>query len=201
MRPRIGITGGIGSGKSVVANLLRIMGIPVYDADDQSKRLLNSSPELKAFLTDLMGPEIYRNGLLDRRLTASLIFSDTELLRRVNEVVHPAVNRHFLEWAAAHTLYKACAIETAILFESGFHKNVEATLLVTAPVELRIRRAMLRDGSDRLAVEQRMSRQSSDEEKMKLADYVVVNDDRQAVIPQLEEIISRILSKFSSHNN
>ncbi|MDR2496850.1 MAG: dephospho-CoA kinase [Tannerellaceae bacterium] len=201
MRPRIGITGGIGSGKSVVASLLRIMEIPVYDADEQSKRLLNSSAELRAQLTDLLGPEIYRNDMLDRRLMASLIFSDAELLRKVGELVHPAVGRHFLEWASQQTASEACAIESAILFESGFRTTVDVSLMVTAPVELRIRRVMSRDGSDRQQAEQRMRHQMPEAEKVKLADYVIVNDDIQAVIPQLENILSRIKDRFGLHNN
>ncbi|MDR2498772.1 MAG: dephospho-CoA kinase [Tannerellaceae bacterium] len=201
MRPRIGLTGGIGSGKSVVSGLLTIMGIPVYDADEQSKRLLNSSADLRSSLTDLLGPEIYRTGMLDRRLMAELIFADTDLLRKVNAAVHPAVGRHFLDWAAMQTSSKACAIETAILYESGFRSVVDVSLLVIAPLELRIERAMRRDGSSRQQVEQRMSHQMSDEEKMPLADYVIVNDDRRAVIPQLEDVLAQIESRFGLHNH
>ena len=189
---RIGITGGIGSGKSVTARLMRIMNIPVYDADSRSKGLLDSSPVIREALILIMGREIYSGGMINRRLMASLIFADRDLLARVNAVIHPEVARDFEAWASQCD-HPVCAIESAILFESGFNKAVDVTLMISAPLDLRISRAMTRDRSDRSAIEQRLSRQMPDEEKILLADYVIVNDGARAVIPQVEEVLRKAM--------
>ena len=131
---KIGITGGIGSGKSVVASLLALSGIPVYIADEESKWLTNNSPVIREKLTALFGPEIYTNEGLNKKLLASHIFNNPEQLQQVNQIIHPEVNRHFSAWVERQTS-PLCAIESAILFESGFYKVVDISLMVSASKE------------------------------------------------------------------
>ena len=186
---KIGITGGIGSGKSVVATLLRLYGIPVYIADEESKRLTNSSPVIRRALVDLVGEAVYgADGKLDKPRLANFIFGQPEHLARVNAIIHPEVNRDFLDWSERQE--KAfCAIESAILFESGFDRIVDVKLMVLAPLEIRLERAIARDHASREALERRIKSQMADEEKASRSDYVIHNDDRQALIPQVENFI------------
>lgn len=186
---KIGITGGIGSGKSVVATLLRLYGIPVYIADEESKRLTNSSPVIRRALVDLVGEAVYdADGKLDKLRLANFIFGQPEHLARVNAIIHPEVNRDFLDWSERQE--KAfCAIESAILFESGFDRIVDVKLMVLAPLEIRLERAIARDHASREALERRIKSQMADEEKASRSDYVIHNDDRQALIPQVENFI------------
>lgn len=186
---KIGITGGIGSGKSVVATLLRLYGIPVYIADEESKRLTNSSPVIRRALVDLVGEAVYdADGKLDKPRLANFIFGQPEHLARVNAIIHPEVNRDFLDWSERQE--KAfCAIESAILFESGFDRIVDVKLMVLAPLEIRLERAIARDHASREALERRIKSQMADEEKASRSDYVIHNDGRQALIPQVENFI------------
>ncbi len=190
---KIGITGGIGSGKTVVASLLQLMGVPVYIADDESKRLTDVSPLIHRQLTALLGEDIYIAEGLNRPLLASHIFSDPDKLAKVNAIIHPEVNRHFLEWAGRQT-GSICAIETAILFESGFDRIVDHSLMIYAPLELRIERTMQRGGfATREEVLRRISKQLPDEQKKEQADYVILNDNIHALIPQTISVLSAIL--------
>ena len=186
---KIGITGGIGSGKSVVATLLRLYGIPVYIADEESKRLTNSSPVIRRALVDLVGEAVYdADGKLDKPRLANFIFGQPEHLARVNAIIHPEVNRDFLDWSERQE--KAfCAIESAILFESGFDRIVDVKLMVLAPLEIRLERAIARDHALREALERRIKSQMADEEKASRSDFVIHNDGRQALIPQVENFI------------
>lgn len=186
---KIGITGGIGSGKSVVATLLRLYGIPVYIADEESKRLTNSSPVIRRALVDLVGEAVYdADGKLDKPRLANFIFGQPEHLARVNAIIHPEVNRDFLDWSERQE--KAfCAIESAILFESGFDRIVDLKLMVLAPLEIRLERAIARDHASREALERRIKSQMADEEKASRSDFVIHNDGRQALIPQVENFI------------
>lgn len=191
---KIGLTGGIGSGKTVVASLLMVMGIPVYIADDESKKLTNESPVIRAKLIELFGESIYSQNGLNRVLLASYIFEHPELLKAVNSIIHPEVNLHFLNWVA-HQPGDICAIESAILFESGFDRIVDASIMVYAPKEIRIERACKRGNLIREEVERRINNQLSDEIKKKQSNYVIDNDGTRAIIPQLEEIIRVLRSK------
>lgn len=187
----IGITGGIGSGKSVVSLLLEAYHIPVYCADRESKRLTFSSPVIREHLTALLGQEIYTNKGLNRSLMASLIFRDAALLEKVNGIIHPEVSRDFDLWRERlHT--PACAMESAILFESGFDKKMDVRLMVYAPEELRIRRVMERDGLSESDVRNRMNRQWSDERKKELSDITVLNDGKTPLIPQIDKLIMEL---------
>ncbi|MDR1601353.1 MAG: dephospho-CoA kinase [Tannerella sp.] len=185
----IGLTGGIGSGKSTVASLFAAYDIPVYVADDAGKRLMNTSPYLRNRLTSLLGNDIYGEDGLNRRMMASLIFNDTCLLERVNAIIHPAIAidfDHWLEWQTG----RYAVLESAILFESGFDGKVEIRLTVHAPEALRLQRVMSREQAGEAEVRQRMNNQLPDEIKVKYADYVILNDDKHALIPQMENFLA-----------
>jgi len=204
----IGLTGGIGSGKSTVASLLEVYGMAVYSADEESKRLLemhNSNPNrvlnpvrvedahrhslIRKQLTALLGDSIYDSNGLNRKLMASLIFNDSSLLEQVNAIIHPEVGRHFQSWVEQQTT-KYAVLESAILFESKFDRYVDFCLTVYASHELRIQRVMMRDGITEAEVGQRMQHQMPEEEKMKSVDFVIYNDEKQPLIPQIERFIS-----------
>lgn len=186
----IGITGGMGSGKSIVAALLKVYGIPVYNADSESKRLLLTSPTIRRGLTDLLGADIYSSDgtTLRRARMASLIFTDPNLLARVNAIIHPEVGRDFDAWRARLTT-SVCAMESAILFESGFDRRADLRLMVYAPEAIRLQRVMARDNATEAAARQRMQRQWPDERKIALSDAVITNDGRAALIPQVEAFV------------
>lgn len=188
---RIGITGGIGSGKSVVATLLRVFGVPVYVADEESQKLTDTSPVIREKLIALFGGDIYVGKELNRTLLAGYVFTDARLRKEVNGIIHPEVHRHFLAWTRERR-GAVCAIESAILFESGFDKVVDKTMMVYAPREIRIERAMGRDKATREDVVRRIKSQMSDEEKRDLSDYVILNDGRHALLPQVGKILSSL---------
>lgn len=188
---KIGITGGIGSGKSVVASLLELSGIPVYMADNESKKLTDTSFSIREQLIGLFGTEIYTPDGLNKQLLASHIFGNPVCLQQVNKIIHPEVNRHFLEWAGKQHA-KIGAIESAILFESGFDRVVDITLMVYAPMEVRIRRALERDTASRTEIKRRIKNQLPDEVKKDKCDYVIFNDNRQAILPQVTAFIHQL---------
>ena len=192
MKPiRIGVTGGIGSGKSMVCHLLEVMGVPVYVADTETKRLMQANASIRTGLTELLGPEVYAGGVLNKPLLASYLFSGSEQARRVNGIVHPAVRVDLRRWVeVAHTSF--VAFESAILVEAGFLNEVDVVVMVDAPLELRIARAMLRDNAPREAVESRVRIQLNDEDKRRYARFTVVNDDKTPLIPQVFGLISSL---------
>ena len=188
---KIGITGGIGSGKSVVASLLKISGIPVYIADIESKHLTATSPVIRKKLISLFGEELYTTEGLDKKQLASHIFGNPEYLKQVNEIIHPEVNRHFRMWVKQQKT-PICAIESAILFESGFNQIVDTTLMVYAPKEIRIERALKRDTTSREEVICRIESQLSDEIKKEKSDYVIFNDGIRALLPQIVTFLANL---------
>ncbi len=188
-----GITGGIGSGKSVVSRLMETMGVPVYVADIESKSLLDTSDELKSSLIEAFGSDMYKDGFIDRKLFASIIFNDTEKLDRANKIIHPFVKIHFFDWVEKqHKAGKTIvATEAAILYESGFDQFVDQVILVYAPLETRIKRTMARDSATREQVVARINNQMPDEDKIKKADFVVLNDNTKSIIFQIEAILKQ----------
>ncbi|MCL1933084.1 MAG: dephospho-CoA kinase [Candidatus Azobacteroides sp.] len=188
----IGLTGGIGSGKSTVSRLLNIMGIPVYVADTESKRLTESSPDIREKLTERFGTELYAEGKLNKALLASLIFGNETDRRYVNSVIHPAVRIDFEQWVLRQARFPVSVIEAAILFESGFADSVDMTVTVAAPEDLRIRRIELREGWSQASIVSRIRSQLTEEERISRSDYVIYNDDRQALIPQIEKLLEKI---------
>lgn len=188
----IGITGGIGSGKSTVAHLFEMMGYPVYYADVRSKWLMNNDPNIKAKLIATFGQDVYP-GYLDRQALADIVFKDKEALKKLNAISHPAVENDFINWRKAQKspiLFK----EAAILFESGSYKSVDKTICITAPEVIRVKRVMQRDGATTMQVQERIANQWPDEKKIALADYVIDAGDRELVIPQALSILSRLIA-------
>ena len=191
---KIGITGGIGSGKSVVASLFQLLGVPVYIADEESKRLTNQSMTIRRQLIAHYGEAIYTAEGLNKPLLAAKIFQDPAQRRIVNGIIHPEVKHHFEAWAAQQET-PLCAIESAILFESGFDQVVDTHLMVYAPKALRIERATARDAASREAIQQRIESQMADEEKRELADHLIYNDNQQPLIPQVTALIANLTAK------
>lgn len=192
MAIRIGITGGIGSGKSVVSHLLEIMGVPVYISDVESKRLTVKDVSIRRELTALLGEGIYDGDELNKPMLASYIFGNQEHIRTVNGIIHPRVRDDFRQWVARHATCPIVGMESAILVEAGFTGEVDAVVMVYAPEEVRITRAMLRDAAPRELVERRVRSQMSDEEKRKQADFVIVNDGETPLIPQVLELMTSL---------
>lgn len=192
MSIKIGITGGIGSGKSVVSKLLQLMGVPVYIADVESKRLTETDPDIRAALISLLGDEVYQDGKLNRPLLASYIFGNKDNLAMVNGIIHPRIKDDFRRWVQSHSSYPIVGIEAAILIEAGFTEDVDQVVLVYAPQEIRLRRAVSRDACAAEQIQQRMRNQMLDEDKIVFAHHIIYNDEKQALIPQLGALIKTL---------
>ncbi len=189
---KVGITGGIGSGKTVVAELFRLHGIPVYDADMQAKLLNDTSETIREKIILRFGNDLYADGRLDRKRFAEIIFQDKNRLREANSIIHPELRKHFLRWLQERREAPLVAIDAAVLFESNFYKLTDYNITVTAPETLRLRRATARDNSQREQVKNRMESQMADAERIRLSDFVIVNDNANSLIKQIEEILSEI---------
>lgn len=190
---KLGITGGIGSGKSLVCQLLEVMGIPVYISDAETKQLMVTDPFIRKELVALLGEGVYAGGSLNKTLLASYLFSCPEHAKQINGIIHPRVKDDFRRWAQEHTTYSTiAAIESAILIEAGFAGEVDVVVMVYAPEEVRIERAVKRDASSRELIEKRIRSQMSDEEKRNQADFIIVNDGETPLIPQVLALIASI---------
>lgn len=181
---RIGLTGGIGSGKSTVARIFETLGIPVYYADDAGKKLMNENEALKALIQQHFGKDTYSNGELNRRHLSSLVFNNPEKLALLNSIVHPATIKDAEEWMSRQVAPYAIK-EAALIFESGSQEHLDKVIGVYAPAAIRISRVMQRDNASREEVISRMNRQINEEIKMRLCDYVVINNEQELVIPQV----------------
>lgn len=189
---KVGVTGGIGSGKSTVCRLFAERGIAVYDSDSQAKRLMEESDTLRAALVGAFGTECYAEGRLNRGYLAGRVFGDAEALARLNALVHPAVREDFRMWAERQS-GPYVILESAILFEAGFENEVDTTLAVLAPAEERIKRCMERDGASREEVLRRMASQADDDTLHRLAAHTIVNirrDYLESDVERLHEIYS-----------
>lgn len=191
---RVGITGGIGSGKSYVAHLLSQRGLPVYDTDTEAKRLMLSDADIRMGLIGLLGEEVYADGKLNKPLLVSYLFASDEHASRINSIVHPCVKRDFLRWAASQTTHEIVALESAILYESGFDDVVDYVVAVYAPLEIRIRRAMERDSATEEQVRKRIAAQMEEEVKRDRADFVIMNDGRP-LAPQLDALLKALKNR------
>lgn len=189
---RLGITGGIGSGKSTVTNIIKLLDIPVYIADVESKKLTESSPIIRQKLIKAFGSNLYSGSQLDKQLLASYIFNDKHKLAIANSIIHPEVDKHFCEWLEKNQHHDIVALEAAILYESGMERLTDKIMVVYTPLEDRIQRTMLRDNTTRERVLERINSQLSDDEKLKRADYVVYNDETKSLIQQSLKIIENI---------
>ena len=191
----IGITGGIGSGKTTTCEVFQELGVSVYYADVRAKELMTSSLELKNRIIQAFGNNAYEGGRLNRAFLAQQVFNSKEKLSVLNGLVHPAVATDFENWLEDRKGEKYVLKEAAILFESGAHQDVDITVLVIAPEKLRLERVMARDGSSKEDVLKRMKNQWTQERKVKLADHIVTNDETQLLIPQVLELHKTFLAK------
>lgn len=191
MKIKIGITGGIGSGKSTVAKIIESLGYPVYYSDQRAKDLMNSSDEIKEELNNHFGLNFYSEGSLNRKLLADKIFQNKEELSFVNQLVHPIVRQDFYLWSENQ---KSDIVfqESALLFETGNEKSFTATILITASDELRIQRVMKRDKCSRASVLERMKNQLPESEKIAKASFVLYNNETESVIQQTLQILENI---------
>jgi len=181
---RIGLTGGIGSGKSTVAKIFEVLGIPVYYADDAAKRLMNEDENLKEQITHHFGSDSYIDGKLNRSFIAKMVFNHKEKLELLNSLTHPAVMHDSEKWIAAQTTPYAIR-EAALIFESGIYKHLDYVIGVSSPEELRIERTMKRDNVSREEVLKRMKSQMDENKKINLCDFVIYNNEEQFIMPQV----------------
>lgn len=188
----IGVTGGIGSGKSVVSRLLRLMGVPVYDCDSEAKRLMHDSLAIRVALTGLVGEGVYdSDGAIDKARLASFLFSSNEHAQMVNAIVHPVVRADFKAWAH-RAGKKIVAVESAILFEAGMDADVNLVLAVCAPESLRLQRAVRRDKSNEAAIKSRMQRQMDEDDYASRAHHIILNDGAHSLIAQVASLLERL---------
>ena len=184
----IGLTGGIGSGKSTVAKHIEQMGVPVYIADLEAKKILDTDDAVSE-VAEAFGQEIIENGKVNREKLSQIVFQQPQKLKILNSIIHPKVALHFKNWVDAHSQEPIVIKEAAILFESGSYKDCDKVILVTAPKEIRIQRVIKRDGLSRQAIESRMQNQWSEEEKEALSDFVITNINLQKALKSAEKII------------
>lgn len=191
---RIGITGGIGSGKTTVADIFHVLGIPVYKSDDASKRLMVEDKDLKKNIIESFGEESYVNGILNRKYLAAQVFNDSKKIALLNSFVHPATINDARRWTekqnSAYTIKEA-----ALIFESGSDEFLDYVIGVKSPLSLRVERAMRRDNVTRQQVEARMKLQMDEDEKMKRCDFIIINDEQQMLIPQVLLLHERFLKE------
>jgi dephospho-CoA kinase len=188
----IAITGGIGSGKTFVSNLLKERGIPIYNSDDEAKRLMVSDEGIRRDLMALLGEDVYQGDALNKSLLASYLFADAGNAARINAIVHPRVRADFSRWLAEHQDVEVAGLECAILYEAGFENTVDKVVMVYAPESLRIERAMKRDNATESQIRARIAAQMDDEEKSRRSDYVIYTDGRFSVEEQLSDLIKHL---------
>ena len=196
---KIGITGGIGSGKTKVCTVFEALGVPVYYSDMQAKKLMNTDPKLKADISECFGNDIYRDGTLDTKKMAGMVFNSKTELKKLNSLVHPAVARDFENWRLQQNAYYVLQ-EAAIIFESNIASRFDRVILVTAPEELRIWRVCQRDNVTPEDVKKRMKNQLPEETKIMLADYIIQNDNKRFIVPQVIELHYELLDILTSQS-
>ena len=197
---KVGLTGGIGSGKSTVAELLNIRGVAIYDSDSRAKELMNGNEALREALIAAFGAECYTDAGLNRAWLAERVFGNKAELERLNAIVHPAVMRDFAAWAeTAEGDY--VVMESAILLEAGLESHVDVVVAVMAPKELRLQRAMQRDGATEAQIEERMRNQMSDDERTERAKYAIVNIDLDELEEDVEQLHRRLCYDSKPRNN
>ncbi len=186
---KIGITGGIGSGKTTVCEIFSTLGIPVFNADLEAKNLQNNNNDIKQLIIKVLGNSVYTNdGILDRKKVAEIIFNDPNALAAMNDIIHPAVRRNFLSWSERYHEVPYVLYEAAILFESGYARDFDQTILILADEQIRISRVVKRDKITEEVIKQRISNQMPDRVKIKKANYIIENNDQSLLIPQILKI-------------
>ena len=196
---KLGVTGGIGSGKTSVCKVFNILGIPVFSADQEAKGIMENDIEIIHRINSIAGKDLYKDGNLDRTELATLIFNNQNLLEKVNSLVHPVVFDHFKRWEMEQTA-PYVIMEAAILFESGAAKLVDKIAVVVAPVEERVNRVIHRNRLSREQVLDRMRNQFDDETRIKMSDYIIHNSENDMIIPEILKIHDDILRNIKNSN-
>jgi len=191
---KIGITGGIGSGKSTVSKVFALLKVPIYNADNRAKYLLNNDTEVVLKVKQVFGNDIYLNQELDRIKMAAQFFEQPFLLEQLNKIVHPAVFKDFDNWCNEHQQEPYVLKEAALIFETIIHQKLDAVMMVSSPENLRIERVMNRDSINKEQVLARIKNQMSEEEKLNRADYIIYNDELQLVIPQVVQLHQQLIN-------
>jgi len=191
---QIGVTGGIGSGKSLVCKIFNSMGIPIYEADFRAKELTNKDEVVKEKILTTFGKKSFLNNRLNKVYLAQEVFNNTEKLKQLNAIIHPAVADDYDIWQSQFKNYKYVIKEAAILFESGSFKTCDKVILVDAPRNIRMKRVIQRDLVSEDEVEKRMNNQWSSEKKAELSDFIIMNDGSKALIPQVMDIHNKLMS-------
>ena len=190
---KVGLTGGIGSGKTTVSNLLLDYGIPVYNSDSKGKTLMNTNLELKNNIVSIFGERVYDNGILNTNLLSSIVFNDSTKIEQLNNLVHPKVAQDFNQWVGKNNNKPILVKEAAILIESGAYLNMDKIILVVSEKSTRINRVSKRDNSDLKSIENRINLQMQDDEKLKYADYVIENN---STLKYLKKEVLKVITKI-----
>jgi dephospho-CoA kinase len=194
MSQHIGLTGGMGAGKTFVSKVFQAMGIPVYNSDIQAKQLMNGEP-VKTMLIDAFGPEIYKDHALDRAYVASLVFSDKNALATINSIVHPEVGKDYRKWALLQKGAPYLLKESAILIENQLVENLDGLISVIAPIRLRIKRIQLRENISEIDILKRLNNQTTDEVRLKKSEYLIINAPSHVLLKQIQGIHQSLLNK------
>ena len=184
----IGLTGGIGSGKTTIANYFKSFGVPVYIADDEARKIMQSV-EIISAIKNVFGDTVFENEKLNREELAKIVFNNPEKLEKLNNIVHPAVKKHFEQWLLQHTAAPYVIYEAAILFESGSYKNCDLIITVTAPIESRIQRVVERDKTTRELVLKRINAQWTDEQRISKSDFIIENTSMETTKLEVVKIL------------
>ncbi|MCC6815384.1 MAG: dephospho-CoA kinase [Saprospiraceae bacterium] len=191
----IGLTGGIGSGKSTVADLFEIIGIPVYNSDLEAKKIMQSNPDVIQEIISLLGTESYLNKTLNRKYIAEIVFNNKKILQALNSIVHPRVFVDFNRWLSLQkSQFNYILKESALLLDVREQQNVDAIITVFCPLEIRISRLMLRDQSTKEVIVQRINNQRKEKELIDAADYLIINDERHSIIQQVLDIHNKLVN-------
>lgn len=193
----IGLTGGIGSGKTTVARIFSTLGIPVYNSDLRAKSILETDLNVQSDVRKLVGKESIENGIVNRKLIAEKSFNNRHVLQQLNTIIHPRVAEDFIKWKNEHKSSPYLIKEAAILFESGSYKSCDKVVFISTELETRVQRVMQRDGVGRAEVESRISNQWPEEKKANLSTFIVHNNESDALIPQVVEIHEKLLNENS----
>ena len=190
----VGLTGGIGSGKSTIGKLFKDLGVPVYNSDIEAKSLMNTSQNIKEAIINLLGENAYQGAMINRDYIANKVFKDEKLLEALNKIVHPVVKKHFKDWKdnqdAAYVIQ-----ETALIFENNSQDNYDKIILIVAPIEIRLSRVMARDSVSKSSIKARMDNQLEDTEKIDMADYIVENIDLEKTFESIKNIHDELVSE------
>ena len=191
---KIGVTGGIGSGKSLVCSVFEHLGVPVYYADERARLLMQESGEIRKALTSLLGRKAYRQGELNKPFVARILFDDPHMREQINKIVHPVVFDDFLKWTRNFSDRDYVIEEAAIIFESGADRFLDKVINVYAPVKERIARLTLRDGENPEDIRKRIHSQMTEKERRQRADFIIINDGKRMLLPQILKIHKSLLN-------